>query len=85
MYILTSMSTTDTVMEFEPNDTDRAILTEIVENGRASTSLLAQEVDVSRTYASDRVRRLRENGYLKKVAPNIYNVTEKGLDEAQEE
>lgn len=65
-------------MEFEPNDTDRAILREIVDNGRATTTLLSDVVEMSRPYTSDRVRRLRENEYLEEIAPNLYNATEKG-------
>lgn len=60
------------------NDTDKAILDEISTNGRATTTLLADVVDVSRTYAGDRVRRLREHEYLEEIAPNLYDITDKG-------
>ena len=60
------------------NDTDEAILREIVDNGRATTTLLAETVDVSRTYAGDRIRRLRELGYLTEVAPNLYKIPDDG-------
>lgn len=65
-------------MDIPLNDTDRAILREIDENGRATTTLLAEVVDVSRTYAGDRIRRLREHEYLIEVAPNLYNITDRG-------
>jgi len=67
------------------NDTDRAILREIAENGRATTTLLADVVDVSRTYAGDRIRRLREHEYLSEVAPNLYDITDRGRDRLEEE
>lgn len=65
-------------MDIRLNDTDRAILREIDENGRATTTLLADELDVSRTYAGDRIRRLREHEYLVDVAPNLYDITDRG-------
>jgi len=67
------------------NDTDRAILREIAENGRATTTLLADVVDVSRTYAGDRIRRLREHEYLIEVAPNLYDITDRGRDRLEED
>ena len=79
------MASTDVAMEFKPNETDHDILAEIVENGRATTTLLSQEIDVSRTYAGDRVRRLREHSYLTKVAPNVYDVTEKGREVVEDD
>jgi len=63
------------------NETDEEILTEIVENGRATTRLLADVVDKSRPYTGDRVRRLREHSYIEEVAPSLYDVTEKGKTE----
>jgi DNA-binding Lrp family transcriptional regulator len=63
------------------NDTDRAVLREIDENGRATTRLLADEVGKSRPYVGDRVRRLREHDYLTEVAPNLYDLTAKGTGE----
>lgn len=65
-------------MNIRLNDTDRAILREIDENGRATTTLLAETVDVSRTYAGDRIRRLREHEFLTEVAPNLYQITDTG-------
>lgn len=70
---------------FTPNETDMEILREIVENGRATTTLLSQEIGVTRTYASDRVRRLREHSYLTQVAPNVYDATEKGWNVVSEQ
>ena len=71
-------STFDNRQRGRLNDTDEAILREIVDNGRATTTLLAETVDVSRTYAGDRIRRLRELGYLTEVAPNLYDITDDG-------
>lgn len=71
------------VPKIELNDTDRAILDEIAENGRATTTLLSEVVDVSRTYAGKRIRRLREHDYLDEVAPNLYDLTDKGWAEIE--
>lgn len=65
-------------MEIKLNDTDKDIIREIGENGRATTTLLSSVVGVSRTYAGNRVRRLREHGYLTEVAPNLYELSDKG-------
>jgi DNA-binding Lrp family transcriptional regulator len=72
-------------MDISLNDTDRAILREIDEHGRATTTLLAEVVDVSRTYAGDRIRRLREHEYLSEVAPNLYDITDAGQRRLEEE
>ena len=67
-------------MEPRLNETDRAIIREIRDNGRATTTLVANVVDVSRPYVSDRITRMREHGFLTEVAPNLYDVTENGRD-----
>jgi len=73
------------VPDVDLNDTDHSILTEIAENGRATTRLLADVVGVSRTYAGDRVRRLLEHEYLEEVAPNLYDLTAKGAAEVTDD
>lgn len=77
-------TTQDTVPEITLNDTERAVLTEIAENGRATTTFLANELGVSRTYVGDRVRRLKEHNYLEEIAPRLYDVTEKGRVETND-
>ena len=79
------MAGTEQQMKIKLNDVDRDILHEIEENGRASVTLLAEELDMSRTYIGDRVRRLREHEYLEKVATHIYDITEKGRDRLRED
>ena len=71
-------------MEPRLNDTDQAILREIQDNGRATTTLIGEVVGVSRTYAANRIRRMREHGFLTEVAPTLYNITEKGRDALDE-
>lgn len=46
------------------NDVDRAVLREIVENGRAPTGILSDEVGKSGTYIRQRVGRLVEHDLL---------------------
>ena len=65
-------------MEPRLNETDQAILREIRDNGRATTTLISEVVGISRTYAANRIRRMREHGFLTEVAPNLYDITEKG-------
>ena len=67
-------------MEPRLNETDRAIIREIRDNGRATTTLVANVIDVSRPYVSDRITRMREHDFLTEVAPNLYDVTQKGRD-----
>ena len=76
---------TEQQMEIKLNDVDVAILREIRDNGRATTTLLADVCDVSRTYAAERVRRLREHEYLTDVAPRLYDITDEGVEKLEQE
>ena len=78
------MAISESMADVPLNDTDRAILREISDNGRATTRLLSQEVDKSRPYVGNRVRRLREHEYLTEVAPNLYDLTDKGVSEVDD-
>jgi DNA-binding Lrp family transcriptional regulator len=71
----------ESMPDIELNGTDRAILSELVENGRATTNLLSDVVDKSRPYTGNRVRRLREHEYIEEIAPRLYDVTDKGRAE----
>ena len=84
-YVLVMLEATSTgTMDPELNDADREILVEIRDNGRATTTLLADEVDVSRTYAAQRIKRLREHEFLTEVAPRLYDITEAGEQKLDE-
>lgn len=60
------------------NATDAGILAELDENVRGTATLFANVIGVSRTHASQRVRRLREHGLVHEVAPNLYEITPAG-------
>ena len=83
-YVLVGALAMSSKMEPRLNETDRAIIREIRDNGRATTTLVASVVDVSRPYVSDRITRMREHGFLTEVAPNLYDLTEKGHDTLDE-
>ncbi|ELY79182.1 winged helix-turn-helix domain-containing protein [Natrinema gari] len=55
------------------NDTDRAILAEL-ERGRVTPQYLASELDISRPYASERLKRLLEHEHVVRLAPGLYEL-----------
>ena len=57
------------------NDTDRRILTEL-RLGRVTPQYLADEIDVSRPYASDRLKRMREHNHVSRIAPGLYELAD---------
>jgi DNA-binding Lrp family transcriptional regulator len=71
-------------MDVRLNNVDHAILQEIDENGRATVGLLTDVVGKSRSYTSRRTQRLREHELLNEVAPNLYDLTDKGRERLQE-
>jgi DNA-binding Lrp family transcriptional regulator len=57
------------------NDTDIAVL-DVLRKGRVTPQYAADQMDVSRTYASERLKRLVEHGHVEKVAPGLYELVE---------
>ncbi len=60
----------------EPEDlseTDNAILEELRE-GRVTPQFLADSLDISRPYASQKLRRLVEHGHVRKLAAGLYEL-----------
>lgn len=55
------------------NETDRAILDEL-NQGRVTPQYLADRLDVSRPYASDKLKRLVEHDHVEKIAPGLYEL-----------
>ena len=55
------------------NETDRAILDEL-NQGRVTPKYLADRLDVSRPYASDKLKRLVEHDHVEKIAPGLYEL-----------
>lgn len=65
------------------NDTDDAVL-EVLRAGRVTPQYAAGEMGVSRTYASERLKRLVEHNHVEKVAPGLYELVDdprEGVDQ----
>ena len=59
------------------NATDRRIINELQE-GRVTPAYLRNELEVSREYASERLKRFREHGIVVRLAAGLYELTETG-------
>lgn len=55
------------------NDTDGRVLDVLLE-GRVTPQYVADQLDVSRTYASERLKRLVEHDHVRKVASGLYEL-----------
>jgi len=66
--------TTNSVLKPEDlNETDETLL-DVLQQGRVTPTFAAEEISVSREYASDRLKRLTEHGHIQKVAPGLYEL-----------
>ncbi|GAA0539568.1 MarR family transcriptional regulator [Halorubrum ejinorense] len=72
-------SVTGVLTPADLNDTDNAVL-DVLRGGRVTPQYAAEELDVSRTYASERLKRLVEHGHVEKVAPGLYELVEDPRD-----
>ncbi|MFB1066332.1 winged helix-turn-helix transcriptional regulator [Natrinema sp. H-ect4] len=59
----------------ELNETDQAIIDQL-QQGRVTPQYLAKELDISRPYASDRLKRLLEHNHVERLAPGLYGLVE---------
>lgn len=57
------------------NETDEAILDELVE-GRVTPQYIADQLDISRPYASEKLKRFVEHGHVEKLASGLYELKE---------
>jgi len=64
-----------TLSDDDLNETDRAIVTEL-ERGRVTPQYLASELDISRPYASERLKRLLEHEHVDRLAPGLYELVD---------
>jgi len=55
------------------NDTDERVL-DVLRHGRVTPQYVAEQLDVSRTYASERLKRLVEHDHVLKVASGLYEL-----------
>lgn len=57
------------------NETDGKVL-DVLREGRVTPQYVADELDVSRTYASERLKRLVEHGHVAKLASGLYELVD---------
>lgn len=55
------------------NETDEAILDELGE-GRVTPQYIADQLDISRPYASEKLKRFVEHGHVEKLASGLYEL-----------
>jgi len=53
-----------------------ANILEVLDTGRVTPQYVANETGVSRTYASERLKRLLEHAHVNKVAPGLYELVD---------
>lgn len=66
------------------NDTDTAVL-DVLREGRVTPQYAADQMDVSRTYASERLKRLVEHKHVEKIAPGLYELVDDPCDDVGQE
>jgi Mn-dependent DtxR family transcriptional regulator len=59
--------------EIELNPTDEAVI-EVLKEGRATPSYLAERTEYSRQNVTNRLRRLAEHGYVEKIHKGLYEL-----------
>ncbi len=64
------------------NDTDRSILG-LLREGRVTPPYVADELDKSREYASERLIRMLEHGHAERVAPGLYELVDDPRDDVE--
>jgi len=57
------------------NDTDCRLL-DVLHDGRVTPQYAADQLDVSRTYSSERLKRLLEHNHVTRPAPGLYEITD---------
>ena len=66
----------------ELNDTDEEVL-DVLHEGRVTPMYVAGLLDVSRTYASERLKRLVEHKHVEKLASGLYELVDDPREEGQ--
>ncbi|WP_049934704.1 MarR family transcriptional regulator [Haloplanus natans] len=69
--------------EIDLNPTDNAIL-DMLREGRCSPTYIAEQQDYSRQNVTNRLGRLVEHGYARKLAPGLYELVDDPRDDAEE-
>jgi len=57
------------------NKTDGRLL-ELLRGGRVTPQYVADELDISRPYASERLNRLLEHEHVERIAPGLYELVD---------
>ena len=66
--------------EEDLNDTDVSILGKLRE-GRVTPQYIADQLNISRPYASQRLKRLMEHGHVTKLASGLYELDKDPQDD----
>lgn len=61
--------------ESDLNDTDKRLL-DLLHDGRITPQYAADELDISRTYSSERLKRLVEHDHVDRVAGGLYGLAD---------
>ena len=75
-----AVSATGVLTPDDLNGTDEAVL-DVLCGGRVTPQYAAERMDVSRTYASERLKRLVEHNHVQKVAPGLYELVDDPRDD----
>lgn len=70
-----AVATRGVLAEEDLNQTDDRVL-DVLREGRVTPQYVANELDVSRPYASERLKRFLEHGHVKKLAPGLYELVD---------
>lgn len=61
------------------SDTDKAVL-EILDEGRNAPSNIADQLDFTRQYVQQRLRRLEEHGHVRNIGSGVYEIVDDPRD-----
>lgn len=63
------------------NETDRKIILRLNDENRATPKMIAEEIDVSREYVSERLTRLREHNLVFQPTYGLYELERENVPE----
>ena len=66
------------------NETDKNIISKL-EKGRNVPANIAEELDLSRQYVQQRLRRLEEHGHVKNIGRGVYEMIDDPRDHLNDE
>lgn len=70
--------------DYEPSDSDEAILEVLKSEGRANPYLIREEADLTKQTVNERLTRLTAAGWVKKVVRGLYEFNEDPREDGEE-